>query len=139
MVEEEASHFSDHFAGVTDTIRSHGPVQEVVLPLHEEALEQLTHIAHRHGVEGGNEYKRSVALQIALEKLAAHCSEHGDALLNELHFCGGAVKPRPLFVFKDTLDELSKLEREFHCSETILLETAIRNASAETLLQSAVA
>ena len=135
MVEDEASHFSKHFADVGNTAISHGPVQEVVLQLHEEALDQLNKIARTHGIDGDNEYKRSVALQIAVELLSSHCSENESLLLNDLHFCGGAVKPRPLFVFKDTLDELSKLERELHCSETILLETAIRNASGDTLLQ----
>ena len=138
MVEDEASHFSEHFAARGDTAHPHGPVQEVVLPLHEEALEQLNLIANRHGITGDNEYKRSVALQIAVDLFITHCALNGTTLLNELHFCGGAVKPRPICVFKDTLDELSKLERELHCSETILLETAIRNASGNTLLEAAV-
>jgi hypothetical protein len=139
MVEDEASHFSEHFAALSDNAHPHGPVQEVILPLHEEALDQLTNIAHKHGIEGTNEYKRSVALQIALDQFSDHCAEHASALVNELHFCGGAVKPRPLCVFKDTLDALSKLERELHCSETILLETAIRNASGDIILQPASA
>jgi hypothetical protein len=139
MVEDEASHFSEHFAAFGDTTQPRGPVQEVILPLHEEALDQLTHIAHSHGIDGANEYKRSVALQIALELFIAHCAANGASLVNELHFCGGAVKPRPMCVFKATLDALSQLERELHCSETILLETAIRNASGDTIRQPAAA
>lgn len=131
MVEDEASHFSEHFASLGQSALPRGPVQEVVLPLHEEALDQLSQIALNHGVEGSNEYKRSVALQIAIEAFRAHTTKNGGNLVNELHFCGGTVKPRPLCVFKDTLDNLSDLERELHCSETILLETAIRHASAE--------
>ena len=131
MVEDEASHFSEHFAGDGKSSTSHGPVQEVVLPLHAEALDQLSRIANENGVEGSNEYKRSVALQIAIDKFRAHSAETGANLVNELHFCGGTVKPRPLCVFKDTLDALSRLEQELHCSETILLETAIRHASGD--------
>jgi hypothetical protein len=137
MVEAEASHFSEHFAGVTDTTHPHGPVQEVILPLHEEALDQLAQIANLNGIDGDKEYKRSVALEIALEGLAVHCSQHGDAIINELHFSGGIVKPRALFVFKDTLDNLSKLQRDLHCSDTILLETAIRLACSDIALQPA--
>lgn len=134
MVEDEASHFSAHFAAIHQD-----SVAEVVLPLHAEALDQLTRIAHDNNITGSNEYKRSVALQIALDSFGAHCREHGDDLIRELHLSGGSVKPRPLCVFKDTLDELSKLERELHCSETILLETAIRHAVGHTEAELAIA
>jgi hypothetical protein len=129
MVEDEASHFSEHFSANA----KHGTVAEVVLPLHAEALDQLTQIAHQNGIEGTNEYRRSVALQIAIDTFGDHCKEHGDDLIRELHLSGGLVKPRPLCVFKDTLDELGKLERELHCSETILLETAIRYAATQNV------
>lgn len=131
MVEDEASRFSEHFAAHGNPAHPHGPVQEVVLPLHEEALDHLTSIANRRGIEGTNEYKRSVALQIALDLFTDHCHSHEPIAKGDLHFCAGAVKPRSLCVFKDTLDTLSKLEQQMHCSEIILLETAIRNASGE--------
>jgi hypothetical protein len=129
MVEDEASHFTEHFAAHGSAPHQLDAIAEVVLPLHAEALEQLTQIANDHHIHGTNEYKRSVALQIALDSFDARCKDNADSVLPELHLAGGTIKPRPLIVFKDTLDGLSKLERELHCSETILLETAIRQAA----------
>ncbi len=138
MVEDEASHFSEHFAAHGEAPHHYDTVAEVVLPLHAEALEQLSQIAHDHQIHGTNEYRRSVALQIALDSFGTYCKDHADSLIRELHLSGGTVKPRPLIVFKDTLDDLSKLERELHCSETILLETAIRHAARAPEMATAI-
>jgi len=137
MVEDETSHFSEHFAGIGESLHPHGAVHEVVLSLHAEALDQLSHIAREHNIEGSNEYKRSVALQVATDLLRARVEKLGDDIFKDLSLSSGVVKPRPMCVFKDTLDELGRLEKELHCSETILLETAIRIAAQDPAFDAA--
>ena len=125
-VEDEISHFADYFAYRGQSKQS--PVQEAVLDLHDEALHQLTDIARALQITGSNEFMRSVALQLCIEQFADHAQTNRD-ITSELHFSAGDYKPRALCVFKDTLDQLSALERDLRCSETILIESAIRYAT----------
>jgi len=126
-VEDEISHFSEYFAG--RSVAGASPVQEAVLDLHDEALRQLTDLARSLGVRGSNEFERSVALQHCLDEFSEHASSAGDSVTGELHFFAGDYKPRTLCMFTDTLKRLGALERDLHCSETILIESAIRYAS----------
>lgn len=130
-MEDETSRFADYFAD-----RCHEPgntVQEAVLDLHDEALHCLTDIAQSRGITGSNEYMRSVALQLCLDQFTGYALRSGDDVLRELHLSAGAIKPRTLCLFTETLDDLSTLERSLHCSETILLESAIRYCTEAVL------
>lgn len=142
-MEDEASLFSGHFsphcglpdtsdaASVATSVNTAAAVHEVVLPLHDEALHQLDQIAVVYGIDGMNEHRRSVALQIALDHFKNTADHSESALLKSLRLSSGPMKSRPVFMFANTLEEIGKLEKELHCSEIILIETAIRNA-AET-------
>lgn len=129
-MEDEISHFADYFAHRGRTDRA--AVQEAVLDLHDEALHQLTDMARAMNVTGSNEFMRSVALQHCLQEYADHARK-AENITSELHFSAGEYKPRALCIFKDTLEELSALERDLHCSETILIESAIRYSASSAL------
>ena len=132
-MEDETASFSEYFDSQSRRGAGGGPpagVQEVVLPLHDEALHQLSEIARKAGVAGSNEHMRSIALQISLDRFVGACRDRGgESLLPELHLSSGPLKDRTLCLFSDTMQELARLERELHCSETILLETAIQQAA----------
>jgi hypothetical protein len=133
MMEDETASFSAYFGGQTRRAsaspdESSAQVHEVVLPLHDEALQQLTQIARAAGIDGSNEYMRSVALQITLDRFTK--SHDGDLFQDRsLHFSEGPIKERTLCLFADTLTDIARLERDLHCSETILIETAIQEAA----------
>jgi len=128
MVEDEASLFSGHFSD--NDIFSHSSVHEVVLPLHDEALRQLDAIALLNGIDGSNEHKRSIALHIALNQFKTFSDKAESEIFQNLRLSAGSIKPRPICIFAESLSEIGKLEQELHCSEVILLETAIRSAAA---------
>jgi hypothetical protein len=125
MVDEKAS-FKQYFEG-----RSRRP-QEVVVPLHDESLSLLTQLAMAEGVSGTTEYMRSIALQRSLDRFTELMRiRGGDTVQAQLHLSAGQLKDRSLCLFTDTLSELGQIERKFHCSETILLETAIKQAAQD--------
>ena len=133
-MEEEIKGFSRYF--LENDRRAHGDSDafECVLSLHEETLKQLSDYAIAKEITGSNEYVRSVALQLSLDEYLEHAREAGVQIDCELHLSSGMIKDRPLCLFKDTLDSLVNLTREHHCSETVLLETAVSFASGNLKL-----
>lgn len=128
-MEEEIKGFSRYFLDYDRSAHGDSAAFECVLSLHEETLKQLTEYAASKGITGSNEYVRSVALQLCLDKYLAHAAEAGVQIDSELHLSAGMIKSRPLCLFKDTLDALTKLTSDHHCSETLLLETAVSFAT----------
>jgi hypothetical protein len=125
-MENEKISFSQYFDS-----RSRRP-QEVVLPLHDESLSLLTELARADGVSGTTEYMRSIALQRSLDRFTEIMRiRGGDTVQAQLHLSAGQLKDRSLFLFSDTLVELGNIERKFCCSETILLETAIKQSAQD--------
>jgi hypothetical protein len=136
-MEDETASFSEYFTSharhaIGGSPAAKAAAQEVVIPLHDESLRLLSEIARAEGVTGSTEHMRSVALQICLDRFAGFCRENSVAVERELHLSAGLIKDRTLCLFSDTITELARLERELHCSETILIETAIRRCSEET-------
>jgi hypothetical protein len=139
-MEDETASFSAYFtnrsrfANTPDAKKNpaelEGAAQEVVIPLHDESLQLLSEIARSEGVTGSTAYMRSVALQISLDRFSRFCQEMGSEVAGELHLSAGPIKDRALCLFSDSLTALAALEKDLRCSETILLETAIRRSAA---------
>jgi hypothetical protein len=145
-MEDETASFSAYFtsrsrhADTPQSMLSSGEqrraAQEVVVPLHDESLQLLSEIARSEGVSGSTVHMRSVALQISLDRFSRFCEEKGSEVAGELHLSAGPIKDRALCLFSDSLNALAALEKDLHCSETILMETAIRRTADASGLSS---
>jgi hypothetical protein len=143
-MENETASFSAYFTGRSRRVNTpnattnggaeQSTAQEVVVPLHDEALQLLSEIARSEGVTGSTTYMRSIALQLSLDRFSRFCREKSSEIATELHLTAGPIKDRAVCLFSDSLTELAALERDLRCSETILLETAIRQSADESRL-----